>query len=149
MPAWLAAPLSISIEKALSAASTGGHGERTHTAGAQAFGDRRPFGVADVLEAGRTDTTPQNGLDWCEESSLGQPEFNRVPAKKKPPDKNRGWGRQCPPGLRLAWLDETAVATSEKWYKEPQTVALRTQEIQNTVPETSADLLEAVILGPP
>ena len=55
----------------------------------------------------------------------------------------------CPPGLRLAGLDETAVATSEKWYKGPQTVAFRTQEIRNTVLESSADLLEAVILGPP
>ena len=130
--AWLAAPVPISLAKALSAASMGGYGERAHTAGSQACGACPLSGVTDVFETGQTGTTPQNGIDWSEERCLGQLELDRVSGRKEPPDKNGGLGR------RMAELDEGAMATSEKWYKGPQTVAFRARGVWNTVPDKTS-----------
>ena len=101
MSARLAAPVPISLAKALSAASIGGYGERAHTEGVQAYGGCPPSRVAEVFETGRTGATPQSGLDWCEERSLGQLEIDRVSARKKPPDKKSGaWDDS----VLLEWL---------------------------------------------
>ena len=113
----------------------GGHGERSDAAGIQACGSCS-CGVADVLKAGRAGTTPQSGLDRGEEKSLGQLELDRVSARKKPPDKDSELGRQCPLGLRVAGMDETDLAHSEKCCKGAQTVPFRAHGIWSTVPET-------------
>ena len=60
---------------------------------------------------------PQNGSDRGKEGCIGQLEFDRVSARKMPPDKDRGLGRQCAPGLRTATMDEAAMATPDKWYR--------------------------------
>ena len=83
-----AAPVPISFEKALSAASMGGYGERAHTAGEKAYGGCPSFGVADVFETKQTETSPRSGLDSGEEKGFGQLELDRVSARNKPLDIN-------------------------------------------------------------
>ena len=99
--AWLAAPVPISLAKALSAASMGGYGERAHTAGSQACGACPLSGATDVFKTGQTGTTPQNRLDWSEERCLGQLELDRVSGRKEPPDKTGAWDDE-----RLNWMKE-------------------------------------------
>ena len=125
------APVPISIEKALHTACVGGDGEPAHTTGAQACGSRTTSGFAVLLQTGGAGESSQTRLDRCEERSLGQLEFNNVSVTKKPPDKNRGLGRQCPPALRVAGLDETAMATFEKWCERRQAVAFRSPGMWN------------------
>ena len=89
---------------------------------------RRPYRLP-VWGAMANEVTRQGHrvMGSVRERSLGQLESDRVSARKKPPNKNGGLGRQCTPGLRMAGLDETAVATSEKRCKGPKT------QVRNTV----------------
>ena len=67
------------------------------------------------------------------EGCFGQLKFDRWSARKKPSDKDRNLGRQCTPGLRVAELDGSTVAASEKWGKGRQIVAFRGPGVRDEI----------------
>ena len=99
---WLATPVPISIAKALPVADVGGYGKSAYAAGSQAHGNRVTFGVSDVLETGKADERTQTRLDRGQGRCFGQLEFDRLSARKKPPDKDRNLGRSV--FLDCEWL---------------------------------------------